>query len=93
MLEICCAKIWCNYLKIFFNLCINEFFNQINMLILGDEFETAKIILGGDKLVGLRISGAKDLFVGAHTAAKRMDIFDPVVEELLHVEQDYLALI
>lgn len=36
------------------------------------------------------MSGAKDLLAGAHTAAERMEIFDPVVEELFHVEQDYL---
>lgn len=36
------------------------------------------------------MSGAKDLLAGAHTAAERMDVFDPVVEELFHVEQDYL---
>lgn len=36
------------------------------------------------------MSGAKDLLAGARTAAERMEIFDPVVEELFHVEQDYL---
>lgn len=38
------------------------------------------------------MSGAKDLLAGARTAAERMEIFDPVVEELFHVEQDYLEV-
>lgn len=65
--------------------------NQI-CFYLGDEFETVKITLGGDQLVRVRMSGAKDLLAGAHTAAERMEIFDPVVEELFHVEQDYLEV-
>ncbi|XP_062567378.1 uncharacterized protein LOC134229640 isoform X2 [Saccostrea cucullata] len=36
------------------------------------------------------MSGAKDLLAGAHTATERMEIFDPVIEELFHVEQDFL---
>lgn len=56
------------------------------MLILGDEFETAKIIPEGDQLVRFRMSGAKDHLAGAHTATKRMHIFDPVAEELFGVE-------
>lgn len=38
------------------------------------------------------MSGAKDLFASAHTAAERMDIFYPVVKELFNVEQDYLGV-
>lgn len=49
------------------------------MVTLGDEFETDKIP-EGDQLVRLRMSGAKEHLAGAHTAAKRMDIFDPVAE-------------
>lgn len=56
------------------------------MLILGDEFETAKIIPEGDQLVRFRMSGAKDHLAGAHTTTKRMHIFDPVAKELFGVE-------
>lgn len=63
------------------------------MLILGDEFETAKIIPEGDQLVRFRMSRAKDHLAGAHTATKRMHIFDPVAEELFGVEYDYLEVV
>lgn len=59
------------------------------MLILRDEFKTAKIIPQGDQLVRFRMSGAKDHLAGAHTAAKRMHTFDPIAEELFGVD-DYL---
>lgn len=72
-------------------MCIDEFLIKY-VFYLGDEFETVKITLGGDQLVRVRMSGAKDLLAGARTAAERMEIFDPVVEELFHVEQDYLEV-
>lgn len=39
------------------------------------------------------MSGAENFFAGAHTAPERIDIFDSVVEELFHVEQEYLEVI
>lgn len=45
-----------------------------------------KIIPEGDQLVRFRMSGAKDHLAGAHTATKRMHIFDPVAEELFGVK-------
>lgn len=62
------------------------------MLILRDEFKTAKIIPQGDQLVRFRMSGAKDHLAGAHTAAKRMHTFDPIAEELFGVD-DYLEVL
>ena len=55
----------------------------------GDEFEQSKIILGGDQLVRVRMSGAKDLVAGAHTAVERLEHFSPIIEELFHIEQDF----
>lgn len=75
---------------VFIDLILEEILIRVLLTyISGDSFEDAKIILGGDQLVRVRMSGAKDL-AGAHTAVERMEIFDPVIEELFHVEQDFL---
>lgn len=76
---------------VFIDLILEEILIRVLLTyISGDSFEDAKIILGGDQLVRVRMSGAKDLLAGAHTAVERMEIFDPVIEELFHVEQDFL---
>lgn len=90
-MEICGAKYPVQLLENFLWFVYWWILNQI-CFYLGDEFETVKITPGGDQLVRVRMSGAKDLLAGAHTAAERMEIFDPVVEELFHVEQDYLEV-
>lgn len=90
-MEICGAKYLVQLLENFLWFVYWWILNQI-CFYLGDEFETVKVTLGGDQLVRVRMSGAKDLLAGAYTAAERMEIFDPVVEELFHVEQDYLEV-
>ncbi|XP_062604516.1 uncharacterized protein LOC134266312 [Saccostrea cucullata] len=36
------------------------------------------------------MSGAKDLLAGAHSSVERLEHFSPIIEELFHIEQDFL---
>ena len=58
-----------------------------------DEFEKAIIPLGGDQLVRIRSTGAKDLRAGAHTRDERLEPISPELEELFHVTQDFLEVL
>ena len=40
----------------------------------------------------VRMSGAKDLRAGARNRPQKFDMFSPIIEELFHVEQDFLEV-
>lgn len=40
----------------------------------------------------VRMSGAKDLLAGSHSAVERVEHFSPIIEELFHIEQDFLEV-
>ena len=57
-----------------------------------DEFPQATIPLGGDQLVRIRVSGARDLRAGAHTKEERLETIFPEIVEFFHVQQDFMEV-
>ncbi|XP_045169989.2 uncharacterized protein LOC123532592 [Mercenaria mercenaria] len=55
-----------------------------------DDFKNCSIPVGGDKLTRVRLDGAKNLRLGAHTAQERFDNLCPVVVEMFHTQMDFL---
>lgn len=60
-----------------------------NKDLIGDHFSSAKIPLCGDQLVRVRMKSAKGLMKGAHTAQECLEMFDPVIIEMFHTQQDF----
>ena len=64
--------------------------NKTNYVLTADDFEDISIPLGGDQLVRVRMQGSKGLRKGSHTRDQRLELLNPVMEELFHVAQDFL---
>lgn len=55
-----------------------------------DDFKNCKIPIGGDQLTRVRLDGAKNLRIGAHTPEERFDNLYPVIVEMFHTQMDFL---
>ena len=62
------------------------------MYVAGDDFSGLAIPVGGDQLTRVRLDGAKNLRIGAHTAEERFDNLYPVIVELFHTQMDFLEV-
>ena len=57
-----------------------------------DDFSKAFIPLGGDQLVRVRSSGARDLRAGTASREERLEPLFPEMTEFFHVMQDFLEV-
>lgn len=55
-----------------------------------DDFKKVMIPVGGDQLTRVRLDGAKNLRLGAHTPEERFDNLCPVIVEMFHTQMDFL---
>ena len=57
-----------------------------------EEFDRNFIPLGGDQLVRVRTTGARDLMAGAHTRDEKLEPLFPEMTEFFHIMQDFLEV-
>ena len=66
----------------------------VSNMFIGEEYNAGRVAVtvGGDQLTRCHLDSAKQLRAGTHEPCERFDHLTPVVEEMFHVQQDYLEV-